>query len=198
MTLLIPFAGLESTAWKNGGGSTTEVAISPVGAGLDTFDWRISLATIASDGPFSLFPGVDRTLALVDGPGVLLDMGEQGKFALTQDDPVIEFPGEAVVNASLTGGQTTDFNVMTRRLRCHHRLGRRTLAGSSEFAPRGDVTVLFLAEGDNLSVCSDSERIGMVRYDAIIFDSGAVWTLEASVATVFVIDIFMNQGQHAE
>ena len=197
MTLLIPFASLESTTWKNGGGSTTEVVVSPVGASLDTFDWRISLATIATDGPFSIFPGIDRTLALVDGPGVLLDMGEEGKFALTHDDPIIEFPGEAAVGATLTGGQTTDFNVMTRRARCHHRLGRRLISGSSEFAPRGDVTILFLAEGDNLSVSSDSERIGMVRYDAVIFDTGTVWTLEASVATVFVVDIFVNQGQHA-
>lgn len=193
MTLLIPFAGLEPSPWKNGGGSTTEMAISPTGAGLDTFDWRISLATIAADGPFSSFPGVDRTLALVDGPGVLLDLGDQGKFLLSEDDPVFEFMGEAKIAASLTGGPTTDFNVMTRRGRCHHRLGRRVLEGTSEFAPRGEVTVLFLAEGDSLSVASDSERIGMVRYDAVIFERGTVWTLEAPVATVFVVDIFITQ-----
>ena len=193
MTLLIPFAGLEPSPWKNGGGSTTEVAISPPGASLDTFDWRISLATIAADGPFSAFPGVDRTLALVDGPGVLLDLGDQGKFLLSEDDPVFEFMGEARIAARLTGGPTIDFNVMTRRGRCHHRLGRRVLDGAAEFAPRGDVTVLFLAEGESLSVASDSERIGMVRYDAVIFERGAVWTLEAPVATVFVVDIFINQ-----
>lgn len=196
MTLLIPFASLEPSLWKNGGGSTTEVVISPTGATLDSFDWRISLATIAADGPFSAFPGVDRTLALVDGPGVLLDLGAEGKFALTEDDPVLEFPGEAQVAASLTGGATTDFNVMTRRARCHHRLGRRVLEGMSEFAPRGDVTILFLAEGDCLSVSSDSERIGMVRYDAVVFDTGTVWTLEAPMATVFVVDIFLKQEQH--
>ena len=193
MTLLIPFASLEPSPWKNGGGSTTEVAVSPPGAGLDAFDWRISLATIAADGPFSVFPGIDRTLALVDGPGVLLDLGEEGKFSLSEDDPVIEFAGEAQVSASLAGAPTLDFNVMTRRARCHHRLGRRVLTGLSDFAPRGDMTVLFLAEGDSLSVASDSERIGMVRYDAVVFDGGSVWTLEAAVATVFVVDIFITQ-----
>ncbi len=193
MTLLIPYAGLAPAPWKNGGGSTTEIAIAPLGATLDKFDWRISLATIASSGPFSTFPGVDRTLALVEGPGVQLDIGDEGRFVLSEDDPIVEFAGESAVMATLDGGATTDFNVMTRRQRCHHRLGRRTLNGSSEFAPRGDVTILFLVEGDALSVSSDAERIGMVRFDAVVFDTGTVWTLEATQATVFVVDIFINQ-----
>ena len=194
MTLLIPFAGLEPAPWKNGGGSTTEIAIAPVGASLDKFDWRISLATIAASGPFSAFPGVDRTLALVDGAGLVLDIGNEGRFVLSEDDPVVEFAGESAVVATLTLGPTTDFNVMTQRERCHHRLGRRVLSGSSEFAPRGDVTILFLVEGDSLAVCSDSERIGLVRYDAVVFDTGTVWTLEAGQATVFVVDIFLNKA----
>lgn len=193
MTLLIPYASLESTPWKNGGGSTTEIAIAPGGAGFEDFNWRISLATISQDGPFSVFPGIDRTLALVDGPGVNLEIDGDGRFVLGEDDPVFEFRGESEVIATLNGGPTTDFNIMTRRASCHHRLGRRTLEGSSDFAPRGDVTVLFLAEGEALSVCSDSERLGMVRYDAVVFDTNTVWTLEASFATVLVIDIFFNK-----
>lgn len=194
MTLLIPFAGLEPAPWKDGGGTTTELAIAPPGAGLDKFDWRISLATIAADGPFSRFSGVDRSLGLVDGPGVYLDIDEEGRFALCEDEPLIDFAGESHVIATLAGGPSTDFNVMTRRGRCHHKLGRRVLNGTSEFAPRGDVSVLFLAEGDSLSVCSDSERIGMVRYDAVVFDTHTVWTLEAGQATVFVVDIFISQS----
>lgn len=192
MTLLIPFAGLEPAPWKNGGGCTTEIAIAPPGAPLDAFEWRISLATIAASGPFSAFPGVDRTLALVDGPGVVLEIGDEGQFVLSEQDPIVEFAGESPVNATLAGGPTTDFNVMTRRATCHHRLGRRTLNGISEFAPRGDITILFLAEGESLCVSSESERIGLVRYDAVVFDSDAVWTLEAGQATVFVVDIFVN------
>jgi environmental stress-induced protein Ves len=193
MTLLIPFAGLEPAPWKNGGGSTTEIAVAPPGAGIDGFEWRISLATIAASGPFSAFPGVDRTLALVDGPGVVLEIGDEGRFVLSEQDPIVEFAGESAVSATLAGASTTDFNVMTRRASCHHRLGRRVLSGISEFAPRGDITILFLAEGDSLSVSSDSERIGLVRYDAVVFDTGTVWSLEAGQATVFVVDIFVNR-----
>ena len=194
MTLLIPYAGLDAAPWKNGGGSTTEIAASPPGATLDNFDWRVSLATIAHDGPFSLYPGIDRTLALIDGYGAVLDVNGETRFFLGEDEPLIEFPGEAVVTATLNDGPTTDLNVMTRRSRCHHRLGRRTLDGISAFAPRGDVTVLFLADGESLSVSSDAERIGLVRYDVVVFDTTTVWTLEATRATIIIIDIFLSQG----
>lgn len=191
MSTLIPFAGLSPVPWKNGGGSTTEMAIEPPDAGFDDFDWRISLATIAADGPFSSFPGVARTLALVAGAGVTLDVDGLSKVMLCDDQPAYSFPGEAVVQAKLHRGPTTDFNVMTRRGRCHHQFGRRQLSGSADFAPRGDVTILFLAEGDSLAISGDAERIGMTRFDAVVFEGdGATWTLEAAQAVLFVVDIF--------
>ncbi|MDQ1834834.1 HutD/Ves family protein [Massilia scottii] len=193
MTVLIPFASLEASPWKNGGGSTTEIAVSPPQAGLDTFDWRISLATIASSGPFSVFPGIDRTLALVDGPGVTLDIDGDSRFVLGEDEPVVEFAGESQLIATVGAQPTTDFNVMTRRARCHHQLGRRSLSGMSGFATRADVTVLFLAEGDSLEVSSDDERIGMVRYDAVLFEGDSIWTLEAGQATIFIVDIYFDR-----
>ena len=192
MTVLIPFAGLSAVPWKNGGGSTTEIAIEPPDAGFDNFDWRISLATISRDGPFSLFPGVDRTLALVDGHGMTLDIDGAERVLVCDDEPVVSFAGEARVEAMLNRGATSDFNVMTRRARCRHKFGRRTLTGNSEFVPGGDVTVLFLAEGDGLAVSSDDERIGMVRCDAIVFDDNAPWTLEAVHGVVFIVDIFYD------
>ena len=189
MTMLIAFTGLLPVPWKNGGGSTTEIFALPPGALFHDFDWRISLATISQDGPFSLFPGVDRTLALVEGPGLVLDI-DDSRFMLDEMDAIIEFAGESAVRASLDGGPTIDFNVMSRRTVCHHKFGRRRLAGSSVFAPRGDRSVLFLAEGESLSVSSDDERIGLVRFDAIVFDTETVWTLETQAATVFIVDLF--------
>ncbi|MFB9245236.1 HutD family protein [Massilia antarctica] len=193
MTVLIPFASLEASSWKNGGGSTTEIAISPPLAEQGSFDWRISLATIASSGPFSVFAGIDRTLALVDGPGVTLDIDGDSRFVLGDEDPVLEFAGESQVVATVGALPTTDFNVMTRRASCRHQLGKRSLSGTSGFATRADVTVLFLAEGESLEVSSDDERIGMVRYDAVLFEGESVWTLEAGQATIFIVDIYFNQ-----
>jgi len=188
MTVLIPFAGLTPVPWKNGGGSTIEIAIGPNEAGFDDFDWRVSLATIAEDGAFSQFPGVDRTLALVDGHGMTLQI--DGEPALiSQAEPVVAFDGSSEVQARLNRGPTLDFNVMSRSERCWHQFGRRRLSGDSTFVARAEVTVLFLAEGDSLQLASDDERIGLVRYDAVILDQGTVWSLEAGQATIFIVDV---------
>lgn len=188
MTVLIPFAGLSPVPWKNGGGSTIEIAIGPNEAGFDDFDWRVSLATISEDGAFSQFPGVDRTLALVDGHGMTLQI--DGEPALISDaEPVVAFDGASEVSARLNRGPTLDFNVMSRSERCWHQFGRRRLSGDSTFVARAEVTVLFLAEGDSLQLASDDERIGLVRYDAVILDQGTVWSLEAGQATIFIVDV---------
>jgi len=188
MTMLIPFAGLAPVSWKNGGGSTTEIAVFPPDGGFDGFDWRVSLATIAADGPFSSFPGVERTLVLVDGHGMTLDIDGEPTM-LSKAEPVAAFDGESQVQAKLSRGPSTDFNVMTRLDRCWHRFGRRVLDGDSTFVARADVTVLFLAEGEGLELCSEEQRINLVRYDAVLLDPDTTWTLQAGQGTIFIADI---------
>ncbi|TFW28855.1 HutD family protein [Massilia arenosa] len=189
-TRLIPYASLEASLWKNGGGSTVNIAMAPRGAAFEDFDWRISLATIGQDGPFSLFDGVDRTLALVEGKGVLLEIEGDGKGVVDEFNQVYEFPGEARIQATLVDGPTRDFNVMSRRAVCSHQFGRRVLDGESEFAPRGDATVLFMAQGDYLELRNGSERMPLVRFDTVVMEPGARWTLDAREATVFVVDFY--------
>jgi environmental stress-induced protein Ves len=188
MTMLIPFAGLAPVPWKNGTGSTIEIAVSPPEAGYDDFDWRVSLATIAADGAFSVFPGVERTLVLVDGPGMTLDI-DGDPMLLSKAEPVAAFDGESRVEAKLNRGASTDFNVMTRLDRCWHRFGRRRLDGNATFVARADVTVLFLAEGESLELCSDDQRINLVRYDAVVLDPDTTWKLQADQGVIFIADI---------
>ncbi|MFF6794040.1 HutD family protein [Streptomyces filamentosus] len=103
-----------ATSWRNGGGVTREVAAGPAGAGLDDFAWRVSLADVAAGGPFSSFPGVDRVITVVEGPGMELTVDGT---AHTVDEPYAPFPfsGDAVTECRLLGGPLVDFNVMTRR-----------------------------------------------------------------------------------
>lgn len=193
MTTLIQYASLHPTPWKNGGGCTTEILASPPGATLDDFDFRISLATIAQSGPFSVFPGVDRTLSLVDGGNVVLDVGNERKVALSEREPVVAFPGEVPVSATVDGVPTVDFNVMTRRDRCSHQVERRVFRDYSELERRSALTVLFLAEGDTLTVHSERERMSMVRFDAVVLDREENWVLEAPQATVYIVDIIPEE-----
>lgn len=107
-------AAVPATPWKNGGGSTRELACWPPGAGMDTFGWRISVATIAASGPFSAFSGVDRQIMLLDGHGVRLASGGW-QHALDQRWQPFAFSGDEPVDCSMLGGASTDFNLMLRR-----------------------------------------------------------------------------------
>jgi environmental stress-induced protein Ves len=119
----IDLAALPTQLWKNGAGLTREVATHPPGAGLDDFDWRLSVAEVARDGLFSAFAGVDRQLVLLDGVGMRLRSPDGALDCwLERPGDSLSFAGEAQVAAELTNGPTRDFNVMTRRGRWHAEL----------------------------------------------------------------------------
>lgn len=111
---IIRAASLTPSPWKNGGGETTEIAVWPPGASLDRFDWRISRAIVERDGPFSLFPGVDRTLAVLKG-GLKLKFADRPAVVLTPGAVPVSFAGDIAVMGELWGGPAHDLNVMTRR-----------------------------------------------------------------------------------
>jgi environmental stress-induced protein Ves len=110
---------LPAVPWKNGGGTTRQAACWPPGAGLDDFEWRVSMAEIASSGPFSPFPGVDRHILLLSGDGMRLRAVDGGfDHRLDRLCVPFSFPGEAAVHSDMLGGVSRDFNVMVRRGRC--------------------------------------------------------------------------------
>lgn len=114
--------------WKNGGGETREIAIFPPAASLDTLDWRVSMAVVAQDGPFSSFPGIDRTLCVIEGAGMELDFGSAGGVrTVTPTSAPFEFAADKPLQARLIDRAITDLNVMTRRDRYRHSVRRLRL-----------------------------------------------------------------------
>jgi hypothetical protein len=97
--------------WKNGGGETTELCVSPTAG---NFDWRVSIAKVNVDGAFSTFAGYERHIMVLSGAGMTLDMADRGKFDLEPLAP-FTFSGDAQVNGSLLHGPVLDFNLMVRR-----------------------------------------------------------------------------------
>ena len=97
--------------WKNGGGVTTEIYASPSSG---AFDWRVSIATVNVDGPFSTFTGYERHIMTLSGEGMSLDIEGHGKFNLEPLQP-FSFSGDAQVQGSLLQGAVLDFNLMVRR-----------------------------------------------------------------------------------
>ena len=121
---IIPATSYRSMPWKNGGGVTTEIAVFREGAGLVDFDWRISMAHVAQDGPFSAFPGVDRTLCVLAGLGITLAFAGKGEVTLGKMSDPYSFPAEVAVRGKLHGEPIDDFNVMSRRARWRHEVER--------------------------------------------------------------------------
>ena len=144
---IIPASRHRIMPWKNGQGSTTEIALAPEGAALDTFDWRLSLAAVTSDGPFSTFPGVDRTLTVLTGAGLALVVDDQAPVRLTPQSAPFSFKGEATTHATLCGESVTDFNVMSRRARLSHRVRRLESATDIEARVEWPDRVLFCQAG---------------------------------------------------
>lgn len=103
--------------WKNGLGSTRELAVYPSAAGSDDFVWRVSIATVDSAAPFSSFPGIDRYIALLRGAGFRMTLDGERHHTLDTPFEPFAFPGEAAVTTALVGGPTEDFNLMVRRAR---------------------------------------------------------------------------------
>jgi environmental stress-induced protein Ves len=108
-------ANLTPTPWKNGGGSTREIVCRPPGADMDAFDWRVSIATIAQSGPFSVFAGVDRVILLMEGDGVHLQSAGGIDHRLDKALQPFAFSGDEALDCTLLGGPSLDFNVMARR-----------------------------------------------------------------------------------
>ena len=125
---------LAATPWKNGGGSTREVACWPRGAKLDNFLWRVSIASIAQTGPFSVFEGIDRQIMLLDGDGVRLRSAD-GRIDHRLGTPNVPFAfsGDEAIDCTLLGGPSNDFNVMTRRGRCSAEV--RVVDSATDVAP---------------------------------------------------------------
>lgn len=111
--LVIVAADLPPFPWRNGGGTTRQIADAP-STGHEFPTWRLSLATIATDGPFSAFHGVDRSLLLLSPTRLELDV--DGSTTRLDRHDVADFAGEATVVAR-TDGQTGEaLNLMTCRI----------------------------------------------------------------------------------
>jgi environmental stress-induced protein Ves len=141
----VDLAALPWQAWKNGAGRTREIAVEPPGAGFDHFDWRLSVAQVDRDAPFSPFPGVDRCIVLLQGAGLRL-CSDDGRIDHRLDGPLqpLRFPGEIELQASLLDGATTDFNVMTRRGRWRSNVNA---ADKATHVAAADATLLLAVAG---------------------------------------------------
>ncbi|WP_458789841.1 HutD/Ves family protein [Yoonia sp. MH D7] len=104
---ILRYNELTDVPWKNGGGTTRNIATGQHGAQMV---WRISRADVTQDGPFSNFAGLERILTVVSDGHMILDYAGGALQALPWQP--VRFDGDLPVCARLTNGSITDLNLM--------------------------------------------------------------------------------------
>lgn len=134
--------------WRNGGGTTSEIVVEPaeLSAG-DRFVYRVSIAEVARDGPFSRFEGYDRHIVLLEGAGMTLDCEGQGRMDLRRLEPR-SFSGGWSVVGTLRAGPVRDFNLIVDHARAASSLGVRRLGdGQRVESRREETSIVHVVEG---------------------------------------------------
>ena len=161
-------ADYRRSAWKNGGGRTTEIAAYPANAGLDRFIWRASIADIECAGPFSVFHDVDRTLALLQGAGLVLHGAGEPLELRAHYEPV-EFAGDIPLECSLTDGPVRDFNLMV--CRTHARGEVVVVRGSAEALAPARFQLCYAAVGVCECLLAAHVPLALHEGNALLIDS---------------------------
>jgi len=133
--------------WKNGAGWTREIHAHP-GTGGGAWAWRLSVAEIEQDAPFSVFPGIDRELVLLEGNGLRLRFDDGRVETLLPPHDRLRFPGERALVGELVDGATRDFNLMWRRDTVDAQLWHRPMVGSmAVFVSPGETWAVHMIAG---------------------------------------------------
>jgi hypothetical protein len=130
--------------WKNGGGTTTEIAIDPPEATVaGPFRWRLSIADVERSGPFSAFPGYDRTIMMIRGRGMDLVVGDQPPHRVDRSFEPFVFSGDETADCRLLDGPIRDFNLMVARSSLRSRVDVLHLDDGSrrQWQPSGEAII---------------------------------------------------------
>jgi environmental stress-induced protein Ves len=186
-----------SLPWKNGGGVTREILRVP--AEPSAFDWRLSLATIDSPGPFSTFDGYHRTLVLVRGAGVELNFAQHGISRLSAPGQTVSFDGAWPTSCTLLDGPSTDLNliVCTQRAQAASRAELLTQAQAIQTADWTELLVCCLSGAIQLTnsagVVESLRGVDVARCAAD--DGPIICTPEGAVApNIFIAAVRRRHG----
>ena len=97
--------------WANGKGTSYEISSDRDAS--NQWSWRVAIAPVVEDGPFSSLPGIDRQLVVIDGNGMELEV--DGKTVECLPSQVVAFSGDATAYARLIDGPSVDLGLMTAR-----------------------------------------------------------------------------------
>ncbi len=178
--------------WKNGFGTTTEIAIDPPNADVGgRFRWRLSIADVERSGPFSAFPGYERTIMVIAGHGMDLAIGDQPSRRLDRLFEPLVFAGDTTAECRLLDGPIRDFNLMVERSSLQSRMAVVRL----DPTPR----TLDLASADRIIHCFDGNvdlRVSGVEWSGTLPPNCTAVFSRASGARE-QLEVAAGAGDHA-
>lgn len=168
---------LVDVPWKNGGGTTRDIAAGKTG---NQTAWRISRADVDQDGAFSDFAGLTRVLTVVSGGGMVLKHAE-GAFETALWEPVV-FDGALKISSQLLDGPLTDLNLMFDPMQCRAEV---TVHRGPNIEPLASQNAAITA----LHVLAGTPKIGATQLAVAdtAFINGADGSLDLSVGDAVLV-----------
>ncbi|MGB5347856.1 MAG: HutD family protein [Woeseia sp.] len=174
--------------WRNGRGETLVLRSAAVPGAAD-FAWRLSIAQVDSDGPFSHFPHCDRTLILLDGAGLTLTHDNGQVDTLGRRFASAEFSGDGGTLATLHGGPIRDFNVMTHRGHCSAAVTVLEGDDAKALAVDCELLLIYAVDADVAITAPQNESVTIAQHQLLQYESPAPGQWRFSGGPVFVMQI---------
>ncbi|SDG61748.1 hypothetical protein SAMN05216603_102499 [Pseudomonas benzenivorans] len=176
--------------WKNGAGSTQEIARDQ-GEGLDGFGWRLSIADIGESGGFSAFNGYQRIISVLEGDGMQLRVDDALSRPLLAFDP-FAFAGASRVDCRLLGGPIRDFNLIYAPQRFRARLQWLRVKGELRLFSSASSLLLFAADAGLRASYAGTTAVVLGRHDCLQLETAgelAELLLQAPAAVCCLIEL---------
>ncbi len=169
---IITPAQWQTQRWQNGGGITHQLCRQDDEQGLL---WRLSIAEVATDGPFSRFDNIDRIIMLLEGSGFcLLGVADSPKVLDTPLKP-FAFAGETPIHCTLINGAVRDFNLMTRRAAVTPQLQVLSIGSEAQTVILSAQTLIYVVSG-NVEIALEQQTLTLAAQHTLSLsnESGSV------------------------
>ena len=183
--------------WKNGLGVTCELARQSIDGSDSDFLWRVSVADVSEDGPFSPYPEHMRIISTLTGSGIRLDVDGKISPDIGQYD-LFSFSGASAVSSTLLDGSIKDFNVIYKPAGCSVRVQWAKVCDKVSFLSQASIALVYAV--NPVTVALGEERVSVDLGATFICDNDTRELLAYSVASdndktespCCFIEIFLN------
>jgi environmental stress-induced protein Ves len=188
----------KASPWKNGGGITHEAVRVPE---RGTFRWRVSIAHIDASGPFSDFAGYARTMVLLRGSGVALQLSDGTRRIMRAAGDLAQFDGALGVDCELLNGPCVDLNLMTSNAMGLGAVRVERLRGSLSYAARKDELLVVFPMDAPLQIHPSGGNAAILEpWDLAVLggsadSAGRIACREDTACAVFLATLLEQPGQ---